>query len=292
VHWWMLPLLIVAAAGVVLVVRRRQWLSTMVVLFLAADGGFVLLTGGDWMEAGRFLVPLVPLVAVLVAVAVHHLPGASLRRALCVGLVATQVYGAWWLAANWSTGRPAWSDITAALPAPDLAAANSAPWYERDNRVHFRDRAFLGHLEQVLTALSRRQERVTVASGQAGMLPYYFMQNSSQQHLVFIDRGSLTTDSFRHCSHALIHSSLGAALPLSYWFSHTSECQLPLPDVIYGVGIFNAIPGLASHYQVVYQQPATPIRPDARPRGPATTGAEYVAVCLPAFSPDTVHRDS
>ena len=25
---------------------------------------------------------------------------------------------------------------------------------------------------------------------------------------------------------------------------------------------------------------------------PGATGAEYIAVCLPAFSPDTVHRDS
>lgn len=25
---------------------------------------------------------------------------------------------------------------------------------------------------------------------------------------------------------------------------------------------------------------------------PATEGAEYLAICLPAFSPDTVHRDS
>lgn len=25
---------------------------------------------------------------------------------------------------------------------------------------------------------------------------------------------------------------------------------------------------------------------------PGVTGAEYIAVCLPAFSPDTVHRDS
>jgi hypothetical protein len=25
---------------------------------------------------------------------------------------------------------------------------------------------------------------------------------------------------------------------------------------------------------------------------PAKGGAEYIAICLPAFSPDTVHRDS
>jgi mannose-6-phosphate isomerase-like protein (cupin superfamily) len=25
---------------------------------------------------------------------------------------------------------------------------------------------------------------------------------------------------------------------------------------------------------------------------PGTSGAEYIAICLPAFSPDTVHRDS
>ncbi len=27
------------------------------------------------------------------------------------------------------------------------------------------------------------------------------------------------------------------------------------------------------------------------PRGPASEGAEYIAVCVPAFAPDTVNRD-
>jgi mannose-6-phosphate isomerase-like protein (cupin superfamily) len=40
--------------------------------------------------------------------------------------------------------------------------------------------------------------------------------------------------------------------------------------------------------QAVVTQPGEWIRYST----PAAGGAEYVAVCLPAFSPDTVHRDA
>lgn len=277
-HWWMLPLLLAAIAGVVVAARRRHWTSAMVVLLLASYGGFVVLTGGDWMEVGRFLVPLVPLVAVLTAVALREVPQALVRRLLALLVVATQVVGLLWVATDWSTGRPAWAKLTAALPAPDLARAQSSPWYERANRVHFRDLAVLGHLEQVVDALAQQRPAVTVTSGQAGMVPYYLMQ-SRGAHVEFIDRGSLTTDTFDRCSHALIRSSLGAAMTFDYWLAHTGECGVAAPDVVYDVGQFGAVPGLAGRYTLVYQQPATPIVPDTTHlRGRGTTAAEFVAV--------------
>jgi hypothetical protein len=277
-HWWMVPLLVAGAVGVVLLVRRRQWFATMLVLFTGGYGGFVVSTGGDWMEAGRFLVPLVPLVAILTAVALREISSAALRRGAAAALVATQLVGVWWVAANWSTGRPAWSDITSALPSADVARAEAAPWYESSNRVHFRDTAFLDHLDQVIDELSGRQATVTVASGQAGMLPYYFMEDRGGS-VVFIDRGSITANTFDRCSHALVRSSLGAAMSLGYWLRHTTECGVPAPDVVYGLGQFGGTPALAGRYTLAYQQPAVPVSPDtSHLRGVPASAAEYVAV--------------
>lgn len=277
-HWWMLPLLLAGLAGVVVVTRRRSWPAAMLVFFLAGYGGFVVLTGGDWMEAGRFLVPLAPLVAVLSAVALREIRQDVVRRLLAAALLATQLVGVWWVADKWSTGRPAWSTVTASLPAADVAAADAAPWYERSNRVHYRDLAFLGHLNAVLNTLAKRQSTITVASGQAGMLPYYFMQQRQDQ-VTFIDRGSLTTNTFHRCSHALIRTSLGAGMTFDYWLTHTSECGVPAPDVVYDVGSFSAITALSSEYTLVYQQPAVPIEPNtSHLRGTPTPASEFIAV--------------
>jgi hypothetical protein len=113
-HWWMLPLLVAAIVGVAVLVRRRQWFASMLILLLAGYAGFVVFTGGDWMEAGRFLVPIAPLVAILSAVALGQISADVLRRGAVAVLLATQLVGVWWVATNWSTGRPAWSEVTAA----------------------------------------------------------------------------------------------------------------------------------------------------------------------------------
>jgi hypothetical protein len=277
-HWWMLPLLLAGLAGVVVVARRRSWPAAMLVFFVAGYGGFVVLTGGDWMEAGRFLVPLVPLIAVLSAVALREIRQDVVRRLVAAALIATQLVGVWWVADKWSTGRPAWSDIKASLPAADIAAADAAPWYERSNRVHYRDLAFLGHLDGILDTLAKRQPTITVASGQAGMLPYFFMQQRSDQ-VTFIDQVSLTTNAFHRCSHALIRTSNGAVMTFDYWLTHTSECGVPAPDVVYNVGSFSSIPALQSEYKLVYQQPAVPIAPNtSHLRGVPTLASQFIAV--------------
>jgi len=58
--WWLVGL-----AALWVMVGRRAWLAG---LFLAAQGLFVLVAGGDWMPGGRFLLPAFP-VAVVLAVA-------------------------------------------------------------------------------------------------------------------------------------------------------------------------------------------------------------------------------
>lgn len=277
-HWWMLPILVLAVAGVVVVVRRRSWTTVMLVLLLVGYGGFVVMTGGDWMEAGRFLVPVAPLVAILAAVAVRRIPSVLWQSTAVVVVVATQVLGLGWVASRWSTGHPAWGRVTSNLPAADVAVVAGRPWYERGNRVHYRDAVFVVQLERVVDALAAKEPVVTVTSGQAGMVPYYLFAH--RPHGVrFIDTGSLTSDAFARCSHALVKSSLGAAMTLGYWLAHTGECGVPAPDVVYQLGPFSAQPVLARGYRLVYQQPEAAIRPDTSfLRGPVVSAAEFIAV--------------
>jgi hypothetical protein len=144
--------------------------------------------------------------------------------------------------------------------------------------VHFRDTAFYAHLDAVVDNLAGRQATVTVASGQAGMVPYYLMEDRAGS-VEFIDRGSITANTFHRCSQALVSSSLGAAMTFDYWLTHTAECGVPAPDVVYGLGQFNAVPALVDRYTLVYQQPDVPISPDTEHlRGVPMSAAEYVAV--------------
>ena len=78
---------------------------------------------------------------------------------------------------------------------------------------------------------------------------------------------------------AIVAHSLGAAMSFDYWLTHTAECGVPAPDVVYGVGLFTSVTGLAGKYRLVYQQPDVPIAPDSdHLRGPATSAAQFIAV--------------
>jgi hypothetical protein len=70
------------AASVARLARRRPAEPLLLLATaLAVSGlGFVLLSGGDWMENGRFIVPFVPLLVLLVVAGLERLPAAPGRR--------------------------------------------------------------------------------------------------------------------------------------------------------------------------------------------------------------------
>lgn len=264
-----------ALAGAVLAAReiwRQPRLDPrllLCVLFLAADAAFVLLAGGDWMEAARFFVPLLPVAAILAAFALRRLwqHQHGLAVALAGVLAVAQIATVWRLAARRSTARPLWASVVTE-PYATEARATDFSWFERANRVNLRDIPTIRRLDAIVTQLlpekERRTEPVRIMSAQLGMVAYHVVSRHFG-HVEIVDRRGLVDRRFTGCKllARLPRTAGGLQLDYRYYFAHRaeleSECGLPRPDIIFDIGDVPRLPD----YTVVYTQGGR-IRTDSR----------------------------
>lgn len=269
----LIPLVLLLPAALAFV-RNRNPRAALLWLGLAASTGSVVAGGGDWMEAGRMLVGSIAIASVLVAAWIATLPRAAI---VAVALVAVQVAGLLHVARRDSTGRPAAARIV--FPAPrSVIDSISLESFERSDRVHVRDGAFVDELEDVMNDVAHVRSRPILATGQAGMVPYFLLQRLDRP-VRLIDIGSLTTDDFDRCAHARTKSALGSNVPYAYWFEHTRECGVPFPDVIFGRSVGVKGRRLGPRYVTVYTQPDVPISSTSRLLpGARVTAGLFIAV--------------
>ena len=230
--------------------------ALVLTLFVGADLAFVTLVGGDWMFGGRFLVPILPLLAVMGAsVAV------TLDKRTMVGTVmlvtAVQLVGFVALSSSpLTTSLPLWHS-GARFPDSDTSRFD---WFERTNWSNLRHMRALPYLEDVVgraRATTPRTLRVWVA--QAGLVPYYL---SIRQfgHLDILDLGGLTGRRLTACAYAIAHVPRGsggfsiqalASIPRDVL---ERECQLEAPDFLYSLGSPDRFQEWRSDMVVVYRQ--------------------------------------
>lgn len=177
-----------AFASLVLLRDRGRTLSwgwgayTMALAVLA----FSFASGGDWMEAGRFLVPAF----LLVFMVALRLLGPRLRARAVIVLSAAFGGDAIWLATKHLGGFP--------LPFPArYEARNFAPAaVEQWNLPHARDLSFIDKAIAVLEADPR--EQVVVGSIQGGVVLYY-LSHTLPGKIHFVDFHGITSASLRDC---------------------------------------------------------------------------------------------
>ena len=244
-----------AAAFWSLAVLRRRTVPPGIAVpsFMVLAGfGFIVLNGGDWMEGQRFFVPLLP-AAVTLVMATLHTSGAP-RGALVV-LLVMQVAGAGWLARTQSTGSPIW---TASQP-----ALSGASWFERRQRVNYRDVVFSQHLAEVVEEVRQSgRSQPVVMSVQMGMVSYR-LASARYGTVRFLDPVSLVPDLFTACplTRGLGHGVLGLELDYPSYLRRRDEfrlaCGVPEPDVIFDVDDARwptATAVSANGYDVVFRQ--------------------------------------
>lgn len=155
---------------------------------------FVILTGGNWMEYSRFIVPIIPTLNVLVLLAILKL-GNHLRRSPQF-VTTTSVL----LSITCLTQIATWKNIDIKNCASPLSLhqLSSLELLSRHtiagNCAHGRDLANLKpFIDQELPLIRQAHPSpLIVASYQAGFFPYFIRQRFTPEEVLFIDTVGLT----------------------------------------------------------------------------------------------------
>jgi hypothetical protein len=260
-------------------------LTWLVSVFFLVYISFVMVTGGDWMEGGRFLVPVIPAGAVLCAWVIdRYVRTPAFAVFLVMAILAVQMGGLVAFAAGESIGRPAW---TCPAAAAELSGRNIDPsafsFFDIMDRVHLRDIPVSRELDRIVTRLLEEKKVVVILSNQAGFVDYtVFMRHFGQVR--FIDLQGLATKDFTGCNltSANPRSRTGIIVTYEDYLDNRDRlektCGIPVPDIIFGLGgpeMYDRVTGRG--YTVVYRQ-SGPIGTGSILRGSDVPWDEFIAV--------------
>lgn len=250
-----------AVACVSLFSRARDATTALTLGLAAAGVAFVIGSGGDWMPAGRLIVPVIPALALLAAQAGAALFARQRAVALLVAaaVIALDVRGVLTFAdtrQNASLRGPGAGSVPPGLSADGPPYAFS----ELANRAHRRDVLLLDHLLDAARRIAPTPDRPLIAmSGQAGMVPYYL----AREHygaFTFVDLYALTDPAVLRCvppeaAHRSVHGvQVGAEVLLARAEELGARCGFHRPDVIFSTGTLPAYLRKFG-YKSIYQGP-------------------------------------
>ncbi len=236
------PVLLAAGLAGALVLFRRAWAGdpasarTFVCAFALSGLAFALASGGDWMPAGRFLVPVLPLFAVAAIGTVA--PRGRTGSLLALGLVATNLvcvensFGLEgrgvslskalnrfrWFRSHAESGRYAFAELGSS---------------------HVRNAMAVEALRPILDAIvEQRKETIYLMSRQAGFVPYHAFQQLGDRGR-FVDLWCLTTGILDPClqDDPADHGKLGRLVRIEWLLANTDvierDCHIPKPHVYF-----------------------------------------------------------
>ena len=191
-----------AIAGAVYIARRfvrdePKFIGGLVLtLYAVAYIAFIFLVGGDWMEGARFIVPVIPALAVLAVVIIPRIKLRDLQVYAIGGIVAFHIVGTVWFAKFGSVSTPIWE--VSQVEEQGLPIERYS-WFARPNRTHLRDMPVVEELGSVIERLQPEVDgKLVVMSGQAGFVPYHAL-GPHYGEVEFIDRRGVTTPHFTDC---------------------------------------------------------------------------------------------
>lgn len=229
----------IACALVYLLRSRHQASNTDQTLLLASFvilgySSFILLSGGDWMQAGRFLVPVLPLAAFLVTHMLHE--QRWLLMALGVVVMSLHSYGHYNALKSGSHGVPVWASYY-------ISPAHQRQYsvFEQYNQEHLRDMDVIDTLDRTINVLVEKGlQPVTLMSGQSGMVFFYTAKNHFRD-VRFVDNRGLVEKTLLKCRQMddVPRSSQGLYFDFDKFFARRSlleeNCGITKPDIIYDI---------------------------------------------------------
>ncbi len=218
-----------------MVLRRQASLGGSLLLSIILVGlTFVVMSGGDWMENGRFIVPMLPLLTLNFYLEMGQIVE-KWRLPIQIGYLAACIGGLLWVAMHFNLGySPLHSPNPNRIPA-QLSFA------ERNNKVHLRDAYPLAALLQEHDRIYQRKgAKVNILSQQAGFMLYHLAHRRFGEFR-FVDLVGLCTSDFTECSVTQGRGRMrgGLNMDLVYLFDDLEriqkECGFARPDIVFGL---------------------------------------------------------
>lgn len=239
--------------------RNRTPITTCCMLAVA-QMAFIIATGGDWMDASRFLLPALP--ALLLSVVLFFAPWPRISLALFLPAVLFSLHDSWQFSKTKSTGFAVHERSAARqqyIPNEIISADNYsiAEWQSKDA---LRDIPQLEQLNTLIGKLKNHPQKLNIASIQMGFIPYHLAINFPKK-LQFLDLRALSTRELTTCPPLKPFKRTSNGLIISYepFFALlpvlNRQCGIQKPDILYDLGYDMRAQTLEDNgYIVTYRQ--------------------------------------
>lgn len=228
----------------------------------AAQAVLVMAVGGDWMEGGRFFVPVLPILFAGAAYGLETLPRRAGRLVLAA-FVAAGLTDSYLFLRNQSTGTPIFrvdESKEAVVENFEVPPAGFS-LFEWANRANLRDIAFVTKLDAIVGALRPAPGRpVVILSHQLGFVPYY-LATWRRGAVYFVDTNGLVTDHVTRCplTRNFPSDQGGTRVPIGFMLRERAAlartCGIPVPDVVYDIPSYTRLRDLDEQgYTILYEQ--------------------------------------
>lgn len=216
--------------------------TAFALLFVAGYLAFIVMSGGDWMEGGRFLVFFLPIALAFIPVAMAKIIQGRRRRRLLVALSITalallEMESLLSFARRESVGTLHWRDMEVAQE----THIRGYSWFEKHNRVNMRDVPTIEFLDEFIPQVEAiRTRKIILMTGQMGMIPYHVSKKYFGR-VQFVDRRGLCDRMLTSCdvSRLLTRDARGLHLEYIDYFEIRDQiehaCGVPRPDIIFDI---------------------------------------------------------
>ena len=258
-------------------------------LFLVAYAFFIVLSGGDWMELGRFLVPLIPIAMGLAALAFRWwatILEKPLIYPMTIGiLLALQLTSLHIAATTDSTGMPVWKVAAHRRAFGNQYEAEQYSWFEHANQVHRRDIPTIDYLKSAVEEVhAEKGASVRILSQQMGMVPFYVV-GAYPEEVEVVDTFGLVESSFLDCPllREKSRGRLGVSIALTEYLSELDTfveiCDSDKPDIVFSLYEPQLDSVLAdAGYAVVYLQQGLMVEPSLWTGSQKGVSDQFIAV--------------
>jgi len=213
-------------------IDHRALLSAFILLGYTA---FIWVSGGDWMQAGRFLVPVLPLAVIFCWQLLKPL-SKRYKLPLLAAVLLLNICSNYIALKHQSHGTPLWASFHISAEHQERYSV-----FEQYNQEHLRDMDVIDKLDTTIQQLlDIRETPVTLLSGQSGMVFYYTAKKYFRQ-VQFYDNRGLVENSLLKCKNLddVARSPQGLYFDFDGFFARQpalhNDCGIPEPDILYDI---------------------------------------------------------